>query len=88
MSFVSILYFLLDGWLPNEVDLVLHAHKRTKLWHELKLNISESSEVATLIVGEQHVGLDVALKKKQKQNTDEDERHENKSVCNRLRDPL
>ena len=87
-SFVSLRDLIASGKVPPNVDLILHAHERTKSQHARKYNIPESSEVAALIVGEQHGPLDIILRRKADFNSNGLEKLDKISIGHRLRDPL
>ena len=50
--------------IPEENQIVIHAHEKTKPGHERKYNVPEASEVAALIVGEQYGALDIVLRRR------------------------
>ena len=87
-SFVSFRDLILSGKVPPNVDLILYAHDPTKSQHARKYNIPESSEVAALIVGEQHGPLDIILRSKADFNSNGLEKLDEISIGHRLRDPL
>ena len=86
--FVSLRDLIVSKRIPEELVLVLHAHERTRPGHERKYTIPESSEVAALIVGEQHGALDIVLRRKAQLTSNGEEKLDVISVGNRLRDPL
>ena len=49
--------------LPDDLKLVIYAHEKTIPGHVRKYNVPEASEVAALVVGEQHGKLDIVLKR-------------------------
>ena len=72
-SFLSLRDMIEDGKVPNEMELVLHAHERTISVHVRKYDIPKSSEVALLMVGEQYGPIDIVLKRKAPHNENGDE---------------
>ncbi len=52
-KFVSLRDLMNSNQIPENVELVIHARERTKPDHERKYNVSEASEVAAIIIGEQ-----------------------------------
>ena len=62
-SFVSLRNILQRSGLPDDVKLVIHPHEKTIPAHVRKYNVPEASEVAALIVGEQHGKLDIVMKR-------------------------
>ena len=87
-SFVALRDLIASKRIPEELELVLHAHERIRPGHERKYNMPESSEVAALIVGEQHGPLDIVLRRKAQLTSNGEEKLDVISVGNRLRDPL
>ncbi len=62
--FVSLRDLMNSNQISEDVELVIHAHERTKQSHERKCNTPEASEVAALIVGEQYGAIDIVLRRK------------------------
>ena len=62
-SFVSFRSINQRNGLPDDVKLVIHGHGKTIPGHVRKHNMPEASEVAALVVGEQHGKLDIVLKR-------------------------
>ena len=87
-SFVTLRDLIASKRIPEELELVLHAHERVRPGHERKYNLPESSEVAALIVGKQHGPLDIVLRRKAQLTSNGEEKLDMISVGNRLRDPL
>ena len=87
-SFLTLRDPINSGHIPHEMELVLHAHERTKPGHVRKYNVPETSEVAVLIVGKQHGALDIVLRRKAYVNVNGNEKLYRISIGNRLRDPL
>ena len=63
-SFISLRNITQRNGFPDDMKLVIHAHKKTKLGHVRMYNVPEASEVAALVVGEQHGKLDIVLRRR------------------------
>ncbi len=74
--------------IPEDVELVIHAHQRTKTGHERKCNISEASEVAALIVDKQYGAIDIFLRRRGKIDANAFEKLDVIRLGNRMYDPL
>ena len=63
-SFVSLRNIIQRSGLPDDVKLVIHAYEKTIPWHVRKHSVPEASELAALVVGEQHGKMDIVLKRR------------------------
>ena len=61
-TFISLRDLMKANQIPEEAQIMIHAHEKTKPGHERKYNVLEASEVAALIVGEQYGALDIVLR--------------------------
>ena len=50
--------------IPDDVKFVIHANEKAMPGHIRKCNVPEASEVAALIVGQQHGKIDIALRRR------------------------
>lgn len=87
-TFVSLRDLIESGSIPEEAQLVIHAHERNLPGHARKYNLPESSEVAALIVGEQYGKLDILLRKRGQLNRNGHEELDTIRIGNRMYDPL
>ena len=87
-TFVSLRDLIKTNNIPDDVRLVIHAHERTKPGHERKYNVPEASEVAALIVGEQHGALDIVLRRHGSVNANGLEKLDIIRMGHRMFDPL
>ena len=63
-SFISLRDLMNRNGIRTDVKLVNHAYSKAQPGHERKYNTPEASEVAALIVGEQHGKLDIVLRRR------------------------
>ncbi len=61
-SFSTLRQLIESNNIPENVKQLIHAHERNLPVHALKYNLSESSEVAALILGDQYGKLDIFLR--------------------------
>ncbi len=87
-TFISLRDLIQRDCIPEEVQLVIHAHERTKPGHERKFNVPEGSEVADLIVGEQYGVLEIVLRPKVILDASGYEKKDTIRLGNRMHDPL
>ncbi len=87
-SFVSLRDLMMKGMIPGSVQFVIHAHSKIISDHERKYNVPEASEVAALIVGEQHGKIDIILRRHGTLNTNGGEQLQLIHLGNRMDDPL
>ena len=87
-SFLLLRNLIENNGIPDDVNLVIHAHGKTMPGHEWKENVPEPSEVAALIVGEQHGKLDIVLRRRSEYEENEFEKLEFVNLGHRMYDPL
>ena len=87
-SFLSSRNLIQINGIPDDLKLVIHAHKKTLPGHVRKYNVPEASEVAALVVGEQHGKLDIILRRRSEFDVDGYEKLDFINLGIRMYDPL
>ena len=86
--FVSLRNIIQRSVLPDDVKLVIHAHEKAIPGQVRKYNVPEASELAASVVGEQHVKLDIVLKRRCEFDENGFEKLELINLGHRMYDPL
>ena len=73
---------------PNDVKLLIHAHEKAMPGHVRKYNVHEASEMADLIVGEQHGKLDIVLRRRSEYDANGFGKLDFINLGHRMYDPL
>ncbi len=63
-TFASLRDLMNSNQIPEDVEIMIRTHERTKTGHDRKYNVPEESEVAALIVGEQYDTLDFVQRRR------------------------
>ena len=87
-SFLSLRNLIQINGIPDDVKLVIHAHQKTMPGHIRKCNVPEASEVAALVLGQQHGKLDIILRRRSEFDVDGYEKLDFINLGNRMHDPL
>ncbi len=87
-TFIALSHLIQRDCIPETVQLVIHAHERTKPGHERKFNVPEASEVAALVFGEKYGALGIVLSLKRILNENGCEKMDRIRLGNRIYDLL
>ena len=68
-SFLSLRDLTQKNGIPDDAKLVIRAHEKTFPGHVRKYNVAEASEVAALIVSEQHGKINILLRRSSEYDT-------------------
>ena len=69
------------------MKLVIHVHEKPMPEHVRKCNLPEASEVAALVVGEQHRKIDIFLRTRSESDVNGYEKSDFINLRNRMHDP-
>ena len=87
-SFRSLRDLIQNNGIPEDAQLVIHAHEKTMPGHVRKYNVPEANEVAALVVGEQYGKLDIVLRRRSEYDENGFEKLDYINLGHRMYDPL
>jgi len=86
-SFVNVNDLMKSGQIPEDLDLVIHAHKRNPDDHDQKYNLRQASEVALIATNENCGSIDIKLRHRGTLNNNGHERLYSIHMGHRMYDP-